>query len=50
MTKKLKKPEISKVDKWHGWTTPEQAIDMVDEIIRWLKAGGHPCPFKREGE
>jgi hypothetical protein len=39
-----------KSEKLHGWTTPEQAIAMIEEMIKWLKEGGHPCPFKREGE
>lgn len=34
--------------KWHGWATPVQCVEMMDEMVDWLQMGGHPCPFKRQ--
>lgn len=43
------KPIENDPAKWHGWADPGQCLDMIDEMIKFLTDGGHPCPFKREG-
>lgn len=47
LIKELNEP-VNLPGHWHGWATPEQVRDMMDEMIKFLTDGGHPCPFKRE--